>query len=53
MATKVVRIYRTDHNDLEITSVGEKIFIKTGVGFDSKIIDLKRVEWDTIVETLK
>ena len=53
MTTKVVKIYRTNHNDLEITSVGEKVFIKTGVGLDSKVVGLKRIEWDTIVETLK
>ena len=50
---KIVRIYKPNHSDLEITSVGEKIFIKTGVGLDCKVVDLTRSEWDEIVETLK
>jgi len=50
---KIVRTHKMGHDHLEVSSVGEKVFIKTGLGLDSMLIELTRGEWDEIVETLK
>ena len=50
---KIVRLHKIGHDDLEISSVGEKVFIKTGLGLDCQVVDLTRSEWDEVVETLK